>query len=86
MTTRTYQTEFPDFTLDVQIPAGLFDTSWCCDVCPSWSTGSRVVFVDYADVSMRELQKQGRFTVIGPQDECLYQGDDFDAAIAALTA
>lgn len=52
---RTYQTEFPDFTLDVIISPEWEDVSWHNDACPSWNTpGGHKVYVDYADPDARE--------------------------------
>lgn len=61
-----YRQEFPDFDLDVEIPAHWYDNSWHNDVCPSWHVviphGVLRVFIDYADPEMREMQGE-RFGV-----------------------
>jgi hypothetical protein len=64
----TYKTEFPDFVLDVTIPAGFDDHSWHNDVCPRFekqlSDGSYlVIWVDFADPKEREYLNCHRFAV-----------------------
>jgi len=62
-----YKTEFPDFVLDVEIPAGFTDNSWHNDAMPNWirelPDGQMVVlWIDYADPAKREiLPPSGRF-------------------------
>jgi hypothetical protein len=60
----TYKKAFPDFELDVEIPAGFNDTSWRNDACPSWENpaGSMKLFVDYQQPEDRECGG-GRFTL-----------------------
>jgi hypothetical protein len=64
---KTYKTEFPDFVLDVEIPAGFIDNSWHNDAMPNWirelPDGRMVVlWVDYLDPAKREiLPESGRF-------------------------
>lgn len=67
-TMRTYQTEFPDFVLDVQIPAGFTDNSWHNDTMPNfiYDFGDCTllkVWIDYADENMREHPGAPRFLV-----------------------
>jgi len=59
----TYQKEFPDFVLDVQLPEGFEDTSWHNNICPSFKRGDVEIFVDYADTALRELPDSPRFSV-----------------------
>lgn len=64
----TYQTEFPDFILDVEIPAGFDDQSWHNDVCPRFEKNLPdgqylVIWVDYADPEDREYSNCHRFAV-----------------------
>lgn len=56
----TYQTEFPDFVLDVTIPDGFVDASWHNDSMPSWvaitADGLYIyLFIDYADPEMSDF-------------------------------
>lgn len=96
-----YQTEFPDFDLDVAIPAAWDDTSWHNDACPSWCAGltkegySVKVWVDYADkphFSGYELLEGGRFVVdieddgYIVQDADSYEGNDWDEVLAFVAA
>lgn len=59
----TYQTAFPDFVLDVTIPAGFADVSYVNDSCPSWhdETNHLFLFVNYADPELREFPETPRF-------------------------
>lgn len=55
----TYKTEFPHFTLDVEIPAGFDDQSWHNNTCPSFEKKLPdgqylIIWVDYADPEDRE--------------------------------
>ena len=62
-----YKTEFPNFALDVPIPAGFIDNSWHNDAMPNWirelPDGRWVVlWIDFADPAKREiLPPSGRF-------------------------
>ena len=64
-----YQTEHPQFVLNVPVPDHWQDISWRNDAMPSWSpghlsSGERVrVWVDYADSAMREHADDCRFVV-----------------------
>jgi hypothetical protein len=66
----TYQTEFPDFTLDFAVPAGFVDQSWRNDSCPCWvNDRRRLIFsADYADPAMREIPEGDRFMVMPVTD------------------
>lgn len=62
----TFQTEFPDFpaTDMPAIPAGWTDQSWRNDSCPCFNTGNgALVYVDFADTSLREIPDGTRFNV-----------------------
>jgi hypothetical protein len=60
-----YQDQFPDFVLDVAIPAGFVDSSYHNDVCPSWTDAGAglQLFIDFADRSRREFPESPRFTL-----------------------
>lgn len=58
----TYATEFPDFDLQVAVPADWEDVSWHNDVCPSFQTPNGLrVWIDYADPAEREFDGYPRF-------------------------
>ena len=62
----TFRDEFPDFDPATMpaVPAEWSDISWHNDACPSFDAGNdMVVFVDYADQSLREFPDSERFTV-----------------------
>ena len=64
----SYETEFPDFILDVEIPAGFDDRSWHNDVCPRFEKNLPdgqylIIWVDYADPKDREYSNCHRFAV-----------------------
>jgi hypothetical protein len=63
----TYKTEFPDFVLDVTIPAGFEDNSYHNDVCPHFTkdigaSDFLCLWVDFANPSEREYSGHARFT------------------------
>jgi len=91
----TFQTEFPDFpAADMpKMPAGFRDDSFRNDTCPSF--GSDVlcvsIFVDYADVAMREFSEGSRFVVKAldedgcfTEDDALIASDDWKAVLEFL--
>jgi hypothetical protein len=51
-----YRTAFPDFVLDIEVPAGFDDTSYRNDSCPSWvnARAGLHLFIDYQDPADRE--------------------------------
>ena len=63
--------EFPDYgpSLDFELPAGFYETSWCDDMCPSWSCDTWapgyivMVWCDYDDTDKREYSGSPRFKV-----------------------
>ncbi len=64
----SYKTEFPDFVLDVTIPAGFEDNSYHNDVCPRFEKqlpdgNYLVIWVDFANPSEREYLNCHRFAV-----------------------
>ncbi|WP_157231082.1 hypothetical protein [Kiloniella laminariae] len=70
----TYQTEFPEFCLDVVIPEGFVDCSWRNDSCPSWmytfENGTVIrIRIDYSDLNLRDFRSLPRF-------RCEYWEDD----------
>ena len=70
----SYQTEFRDFVLDVEIPEGFEDQSWHNDVCPRFDkqlpNGNwLVLWVDYLNPEDREYPKEKRFVVALFDDE-----------------
>jgi hypothetical protein len=78
--------EFSDYPLaDLPpIPDGFADSSWHNDTCPSYineAIGVQV-FIDYVDVSKRELPEGKRFTVSDADTyETLLQTDDWNAVL-----
>ena len=61
-----YKTEFPDFKLDVPIPAGFVDNSWHNNVMPCWirelsDERMAVLWIDYADPALRDHPQNARF-------------------------
>ena len=63
-----YKTEFPDFKLDVAIPAGFVDNSWHNNVMPCWyrelpDERMMVLWIDYADPALRDYPHNVRFVL-----------------------
>lgn len=63
-----YKTEFPDFVLDVAIPAGFVDNSWHNNVMPCWVRELNdermvVLWIDYSDPALRDHPQNARFVV-----------------------
>jgi hypothetical protein len=93
----TIKTEFPDYdpaTLPA-IPEGWVDSSYCNDVCPSWTTADRLwqIWIDYADPSEREFTDARRYTA-KPLDSdgciindyvCGEHTDDWSVILRAIT-
>lgn len=66
------------------IPAGFTDSSWHNDTCPSISDDARgiVVYIDYSDVSKREMQHKGtRFYVADIHSEEMLETNDWKAVL-----
>ena len=85
----TYQTEFPDFVLDVDLPPGAVDTSWRNDSCPrfEYQTAGVFLFVDYANPEDREFPDAPRFSVHDARSdhvEVLLDTDDIGAVRAFI--
>ena len=62
----SYETEFPDFVLDVELPAGFRDLSWHNNAMPCWSRAladktELMLWIDYADPALRDSAKNPRF-------------------------
>lgn len=83
--------------IDALIHAGeLADMSWHNDVSPSFaleahlliSESPRRLWVHHPDPAQREAEGARRFVVCEPSDDmnALYEGDDLQAALAALRA
>ena len=67
--------------------AGLDDTSWHNDVCPSWAPAGEDyprLWVDASDPTERERADGERFTVTDADHETLYEGGELVVAIAIL--
>lgn len=86
-----YQTEFPDFALDVIIPDTWEDISYHNDACPSYHAGltpegyNVKVWIDYTDPKEREFPEMKRFCVV-IEDNLLietdtHEGNDWDAVL-----
>lgn len=63
-----YKTEFPGFKLDVPIPAGFTDNSWHNNAMPCWvrelpDDRMMVLWIDYADASLRDHPNNARFVL-----------------------
>ena len=88
----TFKTEFPDFpAADMPaIPAGWTDQSWHNDACPSFNTGSgMVVFIDFADPTLKEFEDTKRFTVHSDPEKAdsndvLFETDDWAEVLAFI--
>jgi hypothetical protein len=91
----SYREEFPDFDPATMpaIPEGFEDVSWHNDSCPSFvnEAAGLILFVDFADVSLREFQGEEtgpRFNLAywdegcGPESLC--EGDDWTQIEAYL--
>ena len=80
----TYQTEFPDFSLDVEIPKNWTDVSWVKNSCPSWQYRNHVIFIDYTDPTLRDAgcddpEDNNRFSVYELDEEgSLHNGAELD--------
>lgn len=64
----TYETEFPNFKLDIHIPAGFVDNSWHNNTMPCWvrelpDDQVMVLWIDYADTSLRDHPNNSRFVL-----------------------
>jgi len=87
----SYQTEFPDFALDVIIPDTWEDISYHNDACPSFYAGvtqegySVKVWVDYTDPKEREFPQMDRFCVVIEDNLIIetdtHEGNDWDAVL-----
>lgn len=74
----TYQKEFPDFPPDDMpaLPEGFEDTSWHQDICPSYSDGMTLIYIDYRDFALREFEgTYPRFNVQPMRDGIEVTGD-----------
>lgn len=88
--------EFPEFPAMPEVAAllsiGMEDQSWHNDACPKFASadGRLMVFVEHPDPEQRESE-DGRFCVMAgefndsTEGDILYCGDDWPAALAALT-
>lgn len=85
-----YQVEFPDFDPETMpaIPGGFADWSWHNDACPSFGNVALglQIYIDFADVKMREMPMAGRFAVFTldaqgclNSDEAVLVADDWQA-------
>jgi len=92
--TMSCKIEFPNFILDVEIPAGFTDNSWHNNAMPSWhrelSDGRMVVlWIDYADSDLRDNPNNARY-VLHLMDNTLtdvhesYVTDNYNEIIAQL--
>ena len=73
-----YTTEFPDYILDIAIPADWVDVSWHNDSCPSWLTPNGFkVMADYAAPVHRECSDYPRFAIIHPDGMDILATDDW---------
>ena len=86
-----YAEEFPDFTLDVEIPAGFTDNSWHNNAMPCWvkelpDQHMLVLWIDYANPEHGDFIHSVRFAVhitdIDMTD--VYESFDTDDYAAAL--
>jgi hypothetical protein len=79
----TWRTEFPDFPeADMPaIPADFADTSWHNNACPSFTSDAAelTLWIDYADVSMREHGPGHRFQLEPRRDGVEITGDGFSS-------
>lgn len=90
-----YKTEFPDFKLDVPIPAGFVDNSWHNNVMPCWvrelpDERMAVLWIDYADPALRDHPQNARF-VLQVMDSSMtdidesFASNDYDEVLIRLT-
>lgn len=90
-----YKTEFPDFNLDVPIPAGFVDNSWHNNVMPCWvrelhDERMAVLWIDYADPALRDHPQNARFVLqvmdisMTDIDES-FASNDYDEVLIRLT-
>lgn len=90
-----YKTEFPDFKLDVPIPAGFVDNSWHNNAMPCWirelpDGQMAVLWIDYADPTLRDHPQNARF-VFHLMDISLtdisesFASSDYDEVLIRLT-
>ena len=90
-----YKTEFPDFKLDVPIPAGFVDNSWHNNAMPCWirelpDEKMMVLWIDYADPALRDHPQNARF-VLHVTDSSMtdvyenYASNDYDEVLICLT-
>ncbi len=95
--TPLYRLAFPEFgPLDVTLPDGFVDQSWSNNTCPSFELPDPAnpeaewplitVFIDYADLDMRDEAGGKRFNlslgaIQGPAD---LETDDWDEALAFI--
>ena len=87
----SYQTEFPDFAMDVIIPDTWEDISYHNDACPSYHAGltpegySIKVWIDYTDPKKREFPQMDRFCVVIEDNLIIetdtHEGNDWDAVL-----
>lgn len=89
----TYKEEFPDFVLDVALPANFEDRSWRNDLSPCFINDARglCLWVDYADPADREFGEGFRFSLTPvdsegqhTDDEHLLDTDDYAEVLAFL--
>lgn len=89
----TYREEFPDFVLDVELPAGFEDRSWRNDVTPCFIDETRglCLWVDYADHADRREFAANRFVLTRvdaegqhTDDEPLLETDDYAEVLAFI--
>jgi hypothetical protein len=90
--------EFPDFDYDLPSIPGFEDSSWHNDICPSLTrtaadeSQTLILWCDYADPAKREDENMSRYTLIRGEygaiagQVTLYEGDDLQAAVAAIPA
>lgn len=94
-----WRTEFRDFPAEdmPQIPSNWIDESWHNDACPSFKICERSdgnflrVWVDFADVSQREVQDGKRFILYVTNSEASYietlcETDDWEEVLVKVLA
>jgi hypothetical protein len=85
----TTHAEFNDYPLaDLPaMPEGFADSSWHNDTCPSYIDEQRGlrIFIDYVDVTKRELSDGPRFTLLEEEtNEVIYTGDDWNKVLERI--